>query len=152
MGRMITPPLLRVALSGSYLAASLVSTACLSTALLVAWLPLSFGAQIMGVLAIGTYAIWLTRRWAARTSRGAIVGVEVGSDQHVTFVDGEGGRVFGELRGDSYVSAFLTTIVMHPRGAKRARTVAIIPGMLPDEDFRRLRVLLRFAQKPHVER
>jgi hypothetical protein len=39
----------------------------------------------------------------------------------------------------------LTTLVVRPDGKRRLRTVAILPDMLPADDFRRLRLLLRLG-------
>lgn len=148
---MDTSPLVRITLEPSRLAALLVCVACGATAVLVEELPLAAGVRATGVIGIGIYALWLARHWADRTSPRSIVGIEVGMDQQVTLIDVRGERITGEVRSDSYVSAMMTTIVMRPKGSRLSRTVAILPDMLAVDDFRRLRVLLRFGQKSHAE-
>ncbi|MEP7262597.1 MAG: protein YgfX [Usitatibacter sp.] len=51
----------------------------------------------------------------------------------------------GLLREGSFVSPWLTVLRWRPAGARFDRTVLILPDMLAREDFRRLRVLLRWA-------
>jgi hypothetical protein len=148
---MKSPPVLHVALSSSRCAALLVSGACVSTAALLAWLPLPFVLRCVGVIAVGGYAVWLLRRWAIRSSRRAIAHMEIGIDHRVALIDVEGKRVEGDVCVDSYVSAVLTTIVVRTSDSRFARTIAILPDMLPTDDFRQLRVLLRFGQKPRID-
>ena len=55
----------------------------------------------------------------------------------------------GSIQDDSYVGEHLTTIVWRPDDApryERARTILILPDMLSPEDFRRLRVLMRYGR------
>ncbi len=42
-------------------------------------------------------------------------------------------------------------VVWRPDGARWSRTVLIVPDMLPAEDFRRLRVMLRYARSAEVQ-
>lgn len=51
----------------------------------------------------------------------------------------------GSLRDGSFVAPWLTVIRWRPAGARFDRTVLILPDMLSREEFRRLRVLLRWA-------
>jgi len=46
---------------------------------------------------------------------------------------------------DRFVAPWLTIVRWRPPGARFDRTVMVLPGMLTDDCFRRLRVLLRFA-------
>jgi toxin CptA len=50
----------------------------------------------------------------------------------------------GLLRDGAFVAAFLATIRWRPAGARFDRTVLVLPDMLAPDDFRRLRVLLRW--------
>ena len=49
------------------------------------------------------------------------------------------------LRDGSFVAPWLTIVRWRPEGARFDRTFLVVPGMLEREDFRRLRVLLRWA-------
>jgi hypothetical protein len=63
-----------------------------------------------------------------------------------TVVERGGRRIEGEVQYDSYVSAVLTTVVWRGTDQRRSSAIAILPDMLPEEDFRKLRVLLRLGQ------
>jgi hypothetical protein len=139
-------PQLRVELGSSRQAELLVCLGCISTAMLVAWLPLSPWLQLPAVVLIGGYAIWLLRWWAQRSHSRAIAIVELGLDHRVTLTRRTGQRIEGCVRPDSYVGPRVTTIVMRADGARRSTAIAILPDMLPREDFRKLRVMLRFKQ------
>jgi toxin CptA len=52
--------------------------------------------------------------------------------------------VEGRLQHPCFVAPWLTVVRWRPHGALFDRTVLVLPGMLPAEDFRRLRVLLRW--------
>ena len=64
---------------------------------------------------------------------------------------GDGRLVAGHVRSSTYVGAWLTTIVWRPDGARLSRAVLIVPDMLPADDFRRLRVMLRYARSAVVQ-
>lgn len=55
------------------------------------------------------------------------------------------GGVSGRLRPGSFVAPWLTVVRWRPLGAWLDRTVLVVPDMLAPDDFRRLRVLLRWG-------
>ena len=74
------------------------------------------------------------RRWATRTAPRAIVGVELASNHAVCLIERGGRRIAGRILPDSYVGAWVTTLVVLPEGKRIARAVAILPdahGVLP---------------------
>ena len=75
--------------------------------------------------------------------------LHVGHDRRITASLRDGRSRDGSIQDDSYVGEHLTTIVWRPDHAprwKRARTILILPDMLSREDFRRLRVLMRYGR------
>jgi len=54
--------------------------------------------------------------------------------------------VAGHVRSSTRVSAALTSIVWRADGARWSRAILVLPDMLPADDFRRLRVMLRYAR------
>jgi hypothetical protein len=139
---------LRISLSSSRSASALVCVSCVATAALVAWLPGSAAARAGLVVAIGAYAIRTMRSWATRSSRHAIVGIELDLERSVCLIERDGLRIDGALQPDTYVGARLASIVIKPNGRHWSRSTAILPDMLPAEDFRRLRLLLRLGRVP----
>ena len=136
---------LRVSLGPSRLASALICVVCLATAALVAWLPGIAALRGALVIGIGAYAILTMRHWACRSAPRAITGIELDVDRSACLTERSGRRIEGLVQPDSYVGALLTTVVMRPEGRRRLRTVAILPDMLPPDDFRRLRLLLKLG-------
>ena len=97
------------------------------------------------MIGIGAYAILTLRQWATRSASRAIIGIELDADRAVRLIERAGRHIEGIVQPDSYVGAWLTTLVVRPEGKRRLRTLAILPDMLPAEDFRRLRLLLRLG-------
>jgi hypothetical protein len=136
---------LRIELGASRWASVLICVAWLATAALVAWLPVAVMPRLLLAIGMGVYAIAVLRRCATRSSPRAIVGIELDAGRVVCMTERCGGRVEGALQPDSYVSAWVTTVVMRPKGRRLLRSTVILPDMLPAEDFRRLRLLLRLG-------
>jgi Membrane-bound toxin component of toxin-antitoxin system len=142
---------LRIELKASYVAAALIFLAIVGTCALVAWLPGSGWLRGAAVIALGIYGIGLERTWALRSARRAIVDFTLRPDLTVTLVERAGRIAEGVVLGDSFVAAMLTTLVVRVPRARWPRTVAILPDMLPAEDFRRLRVQLRLGRVPPAQ-
>jgi len=138
----------RTPLAPSRMAALAVFVATTTTCGLVAWLPLPAWAQAGTVVVIGMYALQCAWRWVTLSSPRAITEIVVRSDRQIRCTERSGRCVEGVIADDSYVGALLTTIVFRAPGRRRARTLALLPDMLSQDDFRRLRVLLRLARLP----
>jgi hypothetical protein len=144
---MKAPPPLRVELGSSRVAAALICIAYLATSLLLATMPGDAILRGFAVAAIGAHALWLLRTWAWRAMPWSIVALELGADLRLAITERSGRRIEAAVRPESYVSAWLTTIVLRPDGARLSRAMTILPDMLPPDDFRRLRVLLRLGER-----
>jgi hypothetical protein len=105
--------------------------------------PLLVAVGVAGIAAWAGNRIWAV---ALRRSPRAVRALRVEGDRTVvaTLVSGE--RLKGEVQEASYVGAIVTTLTWRSKGALCARSVLILPDMLPAEDFRRLRVLLRYGR------
>ena len=145
------PVSLPIELKPSYLAAALIFLAIVGTAALVAWLPGSGWLRSAAVAALGIYGVALQRTWAQRSAVRAVVSFALRPDLTVTLVERAGRIVEGVVSGDSFVGAVLTTLVVSVQLSRWPRTVAILPDMLPAEDFRRLRVQLRLGRVPAAQ-
>ena len=101
------------------------------------------------VASVVVLACWAGNRiWVLglRRSPRAVRELRVESDRTAvaTLVSGE--VLKGHVQDASYVGAIVTTLTWRSKGALCARSVLILPDMLPAEDFRRLRVLLRYGR------
>ena len=90
-------------------------------------------------------ALW---RYAFFRSRAALVALELddASEANVQTRDGAWHRA--RILGTSYVSPLLTVLNLKIDGYLLARHLVITPGMVDKEDFRALRVILRWKNAP----
>ena len=140
------PPPVRVSLAPSLLAAALIGLPAGGTAIVVATLPLP---PFLLALALAAVCAWAWERVcvvALRRGAHAVRGFELRGDLTIVVASGDGTARAGRVHRDSYVGAALSTIVWRPYGRWRMRTILVLPDMLPRDDFRRLRVLLRYAR------
>ena len=142
---MKSPDPLKVELGRSRLAAAFVFVSHIATASLLAFAPVDAMLRAGAVIAIGAHALRAMQIWALQSAARAVVGVELSGDRRAVLIERCGRRCEGQVRAESYVGERLTTLVMRPDGARVSRAVAILPDMLPEEDLRRLRVLLRYG-------
>ena len=145
-GGMHKPPAARVSLGPSRRACLGVAALAAATVSILVMLPIH---PLMVVLSVIGVACWAgNRMWVLGLRRAprAIRELRVESDRTVvaTLVSGE--VLKGHVQEASYVGAIVTTLTWRSKGALCARSVLILPDMLPAEDFRRLRVLLRYGR------
>jgi hypothetical protein len=140
------PAPLQIEFRPSRFAGVLTLAVVVATSALVAWLPAEPWQRLLAVTLLGVYGIARVRAWAERSTRHAIVAIVLEANRHIAVVERGGRRVEGEVQDDSYVGSAITTIVWRGSGARRSRTIAILPDMLPAEDFRKVRVLLRLGR------
>ena len=121
-------------LARSRAAEGIVAASALATAVLVAWLPVEAEWRALALAWVAASAL--------RALRALRAGIRI--DVHREGRVQIGGRE-GTLREGSFVAPWLTIVRWRPAGAGVDRTLLVAPGMLAPEDYRRLRVLLRFA-------
>ena len=143
---MHSPPRLRLGICCSRTGRAAVAAGALTVGALMLALPLdpwfTFGAV---TVAFG---------WALRTLRTCVgIGVPalivVGLDRRLTLVACEGRSLDGDILDDSYVGASITTIVWRPDQARwyaPARSIVILPDGVGADEFRQLRVMLRYGR------
>ncbi len=82
---------------------------------------------------------------ALRRGRRGVRAFRVERSRSIRVRDGAGGECTGVLRDGSFVAPWLTIVRWRAAGARFDRTFLLVPGKIAREDFRRLRVLLRWA-------
>jgi len=88
---------------------------------------------------------------ALRRGRWAVTELRLAPDLVLVVHRGDGRLIAGHVRSATYVAASLSSIVWRPDGGRYSRAILIVPDMLPEEDFRRLRVMLRYARNAEVQ-
>ncbi len=120
----------------------------------VLW-PLMFpiAVKLAAIAALAfSLAIYL-RHYALRSSPGSITSLTLADDMACTLYTRDGQRVTCALLGGSFVAPYLTVLELKPLAPARwwhklgAYSVVILPDAIDSEEFRRLRVLLRWKWK-----
>jgi hypothetical protein len=140
------PPPVRVSLEPSLVASLLIAWLGLGTCFVVLTLPLSPFTLGFGCVGIVLWAVDTILVVGLRRGSRAVRGFELRGDLTIVVTSGDGMACAGRVHADSYVGARLSTIVWRPFGRWRTRAIVLLPDMLPAVEFRRLRVLLRYAR------
>jgi hypothetical protein len=114
----------------------------LTAALLVAS-PVPLAARAAGALAVAAAAARALSRIASRSAPTAL---GVGLDGRVAITRRDGSVADGRVLADTFVGGTLVTLVWQPDGTRWPRTLLLPGDSLDPDDFRRLRVALRYCR------
>ncbi|MGH8753387.1 MAG: protein YgfX [Burkholderiales bacterium] len=117
---------------------------------LVLALPLPIGLKLITTLVFCVSLVFYLKRNARLAAPNSIIALEIMEDCACAIETRSGKRLDCILLPTSYVSASLTILNLKADGEMLARHVVILPDSINPEDFRKLRVLLRwkFKAKP----
>jgi len=109
--------------------------------------PLAMALWIKAVVAVAIIAslAFFLNHVALLTTPEAVIAVEIREQENISLQTRRGEWHECKLSGDSFVSAWLTILVLAQENRRRARHVVIMPDNVDSGDFRRLRVWLRWA-------
>jgi hypothetical protein len=81
----------------------------------------------------------------------AVRAIRLDGSDRVAVTLGDGRVLPGTLQATSRAGSRLTSVVWRPKGARIARSLLILPDMLPADEFRRFRVLMRYGRSDDSE-
>jgi len=136
----------RVSVSPSVRLATAVCVAHFAAAVLLWLLPLPVQGKSVITLVIAVSLVFFLARDAVLHAKNAIVALEIGEDDTVSYQTRSGEWVDCELLGSSYVSPRLTIVNLQPHGRRLVRRVILVPDNVDARDFRRLRMWLRWKR------
>jgi|SRR6185369_13239457 membrane-bound toxin of toxin-antitoxin system len=148
MASMKSTPRLRLEPRPSHIACGAIVVLCVSSAVVIAVMRGSLA--VTAVSSAVVFVVLVSALWRCR-GRGVPALLHVGIDRRITVTDRNGRSESGAILDDSYVGSVLTTIVWQADGDpwwRVARSVLILPDTLPPDEFRRLRVVLRYGRAP----
>ena len=119
--------------------AHLAAAAAIVATGLPLWLALAAGSALL------VHGVVVIARTALLRSRGAVVALEAGRGETLPFMTRDGVWHEGRILGSTYVAPYLTVLNISDYGSRRAYHVPIMPDGIDPEDFRRLRVWLRWG-------
>ena len=139
-------PPVHVDLAPSRMALFGIGVAAAATCGVVLTLPWPLAVTAATVVAILAWAADRAHVVALRRGPRAVRDVEIADGLHVRVGYGDGTVRTGRVDRSTCVTSWITTLVWRPDGGRFTRAVLILPDMLPSEDFRRLRVTLRYGR------
>ena len=145
------PPSVHVILSPSRMAGAGIGVLAVATLTLIVALPLGWPLQVVAVMGVVVWAAWSFHIDALHHGRFAVTELRLAPDLILVACMGDGQLVAGHVRAATYVGSLLTTIVWRPDARRWSRTILILPDMLSADDYRRLRVMLRYARSAEVQ-
>jgi toxin CptA len=119
-------------------------------------LMLPVAAKLVSTAALAISLVIYLRHYALRKSPGSITGLSLADDMTCTLETRRGERIACALLGSSFVAPYLTVLELKPLTDTRwphrpgPCSVVILPDAIAAEDFRRLRVLLRWKWKEQI--
>ncbi len=143
---MHAPAPVRIAPAISRSAFALICILAACACAVVATLPFH---EVLRGLATVAIVVWAGDRIhvvAMRRGPRAVRLIEIDGRLRIAVTNGDGACDRGSVQPDSYVGARITTIVWKPGNARLSRAILLLPDMLPADDFRRLRILLRHGR------
>ena len=145
------PVPVRVAPAASRSAFALICALAAFAGAVAATLPVHEVLRGVATIAILAWAVDSVRVVALRRGSRAIRRIELDGHLQIAVTTGDGACDRGRVRPDSYVGARITTIVWKTERARLARAILLLPDMLPPDDFRRLRILLRYGRSESTQ-
>ena len=114
---------------------------------LVLDLPLSIGLKLVTALAFCISFVFYLNRNARLAAPNSVIVLEINEDCTCTIETRSGKQLDCIVLATSYVSASLTILNLKANDKLLVRHVVILPDAINPEDFRKLRVLLRWKYK-----
>ncbi len=138
--------MLRVSLKPSFFLSVGLAVVHLATAALLLPLELSISLRITGAAVIAlsfARSMWLHALLRAQPS---IIALSIEDRESCTLETRSGAILSSHIVGSTYVTPLLTVINAKPSGARFMRHIVILPDSITPEEYRQLRVLLRWAR------
>lgn len=104
--------------------------------------------EAIAIAALAASLVFNVRQSALLHAADAVIGLEIASDDKFSIQTRRGGWIECEVLGSTYVTSFLTILNLKRTDSGRITRAVILPDSLDTEDFRKLRVWLRWKRDP----
>ena len=139
-----------VAVSPSRIVLAWTLALAIATFVVTLTLPFAWWIHVVDAVAFASWARW--KLVELRRGRHAVCSLRIGGDRRISLTRADGRSMHGRLLPSTYVGARLTTLVWRPDGRQLAHAESLLPDMLSADDFRRLRILLRYGRSEASQR
>jgi hypothetical protein len=151
MRGMPAPPAVSIVLLPSRIACAAIALEALGTFAVLLTLPVSPWMLCAAACALAAWAADRIRVIGLRRGPRAVRAIRLDGSDRVAVTLGDGRVLPGTLQATSRAGSRLTSVVWRPKGARIARSLLILPDMLPADEFRRFRVLMRYGRSDDSE-
>ncbi len=104
--------------------------------------------EVIAIAALMASLIFNVWQSALLRTPDAVTGLEITSDDKFSIQTRRGRWIECEVLGSTYVTSFLTILNLKRMDSGRTTHAVILPDSLDAEDFRKLRVWLRWKPEP----
>lgn len=104
--------------------------------------------ELIAIAALVASLVFDVRQTALLRAPDAVIGLEITSDDKFSIQPRRGEWIECEVLGSTYVTSFLTILNLKGIDSGRNTRAVILPDSLDAEDFRKLRVWLRWKRDP----
>lgn len=122
-----------------------IAGAAAATAAVVVLTPLAWTVRSWVLAALCLSAGEAIQRVAMHRGPRGVRAMRLAGGRDIQVRRAGGGWIPGSVCDGSFVAPWLTIVLWRPAGARRDHAIVILPGMMRADDFRRLRVLLRWG-------
>ena len=143
---------LLVRLQPSYYLAVLLGLAHAAAGLVLWPLALPLGVKVVIVILLIVSLIYYVRKDALLTAQDAIVALTLTDEMSCTLTTNSGQSIACSLSDSTFAAPYLTVINLQPVDRFFMRSVVILPDSMDVEEFRRLRIWLRWKWKNDREK
>ena len=142
--------MLTIHLKPSRLLAVILLSAHAAAALILQQIDIAQFIRLGGLVAIAVSCYYYIRQDALLTAKQAVITVKLTDKLSCIVVTNNGlSREYG-LSSSTFVSPYLTVLMLSTAHHQAIRSVVILPDMIDAETYRQLRVLLRWKWKPTI--
>ena len=138
--------MLKLSLRPSRLLATLLALAHGAAIAIILFVSIPPWVQAIAVTCLVVQLIFVVRRYALLLAPDSPVAIEIHSDNTISGQARRGKWSEYAVLGDSYVTAFLTVLNLRGAESHAVKRVVILPDSMDAEEFRRLRVWLRWRE------
>ena len=111
---------------------------------MIALVSLPLWLQLIALAALVLSLMFYVRQYALLRSPNAVVAIDIASDDALSIQTRSGGRIECKVLGSTYVTAFLAVLNLREKDSGAVRRAVILSDSVDKEDFRKLRVWLRW--------
>lgn len=138
--------MLRVNLRSSRLLTVILALAHGAAIAVILLVDLPIGVKAVAATGLAVYWLVFVRRLPLLLTAGSVMAIEIGSDNKLSVQTNRGEWDECEVLGSTYVTPYLTVLNLRQSENRVARRIVILPDSINVEDFRKLRVWLRWKE------